>query len=626
MITETDELQIVMEYVAGGSLADTLEHKGSLPGHRVAELIAQVADALAIAHDHELLHLNIKPSNILLDSEGGPVLSDFGHARLTATTGQPTSTNAAYFDPALAEGQPAGPPSDIYSLGAICYQALTGAAPFSGDTPLQILRSARTQPLRPLVEAAPDVSPALARAVERAMARRPQDRFQTASELSSALRQAIGMPVIDFGDTPTRKRASRERPRRARPKLARPRHKAPAPVPERAPSVSSPQMPAWSWRHRRSGMALALALALGGIVIAGALILPRALSSKTEQEAARRALPTGKAPASQPDQPAIQPSPPVPSLPAEPPPEIPAPTTDSPPAPPPDGPRTRTPPAGSESTEPAAQAAPPAAVEPASPSPSPIPPAVPRPIVFTANSDGNKEIYLVNDDGTGLTNLTRNAASDRQPALSPDGSEVAFVSNREGDDDIYIIKTDRSSIRKLTDNDATDLAPAWSPDGARIAFASQREGRAEIYVIGADGSGERRLTQNTGTHPIWSPDGAKIAFASLHENANSEIHVINADGSAETRITENSAVELEPDWSSDGRMAFTTTREGTLPGIYMMNADGTAQTKVTSGQSPAWSIGGTRLAFCRFGNLYVQEADGTQKRIVNDKKAADTDW
>jgi serine/threonine protein kinase len=229
--TEADELLIAMEYAAGGSLADMLESKGRLLGHSVAMLIAEVADALALAHSQGLLHLDIKPSNILLNSEGWPVLSDFGHARLTATTGQPTSSNAEYFDPALAEGQPPGPPSDVYSLGVVCYEALTGAVPFSGDTSLQILRSARTQPFRPLLEAAPDTSPVLARAVERAMARRPQDRFQTAGELSSALRQAIGRAAAGSDAAPAPGKAFRPWP-----KLAWPKRRARAPVPASTPT------------------------------------------------------------------------------------------------------------------------------------------------------------------------------------------------------------------------------------------------------------------------------------------------------------------------------------------------------------------------------------------------------
>jgi len=132
-----------------------------------------------------------------------------------------------------------------------------------------------------------------------------------------------------------------------------------------------------------------------------------------------------------------------------------------------------------------------------------------RRIAFTSRRDGNYEVYLMNADGTGQQNLTRNAADDHVHvgAWSPDGRRLVFHSNRGGNRDIYVMAADGSGQRNLTRNPAADLFAAWSPDGTRIAF-TRRRGIAEISeisVMNADGSGQRDLTRLGGAAPAWSP-------------------------------------------------------------------------------------------------------------------------
>ena len=129
-------------------------------------------------------------------------------------------------------------------------------------------------------------------------------------------------------------------------------------------------------------------------------------------------------------------------------------------------------------------------------------------IAFTSDRDGNREIYVMNPDGTGQTRLTSNPAEDAFPAWSPDGSKIAFASDRDGNEEVYVMNADGSEPRRLTYNPTFDGWPAWSPDGSKIAFTSYRDS-PEIYVMGADGSNQTRLTRNSAwdEYPVWSPRG-----------------------------------------------------------------------------------------------------------------------
>lgn len=170
-------------------------------------------------------------------------------------------------------------------------------------------------------------------------------------------------------------------------------------------------------------------------------------------------------------------------------------------------------------------------------------------IAYRNNGSGEYNIYAMNANGSGRTNLTNNPAFDVAPAWSPDGSKIAFHSNRDGDAEVHVMNADGSGVTNLTSNSSWDGHPAWSPDGSKIAFTSDRDGNNEVYVMNADGSGQTNLTNNPeqDSAPAFSPDGSKIAFPSRRDG-NYEIYVMNADGSALMRLTVDPASDMAPHW------------------------------------------------------------------------------
>ena len=189
---------IVMELVDGGTLADYLRERGQLDVTEATDIADAVLAALAAAHAVGLVHRDIKPGNVLLPREGGVRLADFGIAKgvqeatagLTAT-GQVIGT-AAYLSPEQVEGHPATPASDVYGMGIVLYEMLTGSPPFSGGTPLAIALAHTTRPVPSLRAARPDVPPELAGVVERALAKDPAARYPDAEALRRALRGEPG--------------------------------------------------------------------------------------------------------------------------------------------------------------------------------------------------------------------------------------------------------------------------------------------------------------------------------------------------------------------------------------------------------------------------------------------------
>ena len=195
---------MVMEYIDGGTLQDRmadLARDGKyLPLDQVMAILDQIAEALDYAHKKDVIHRDIKPSNILLSSSGEAFLADFGIARMVSTT-QFTSTGAllgtpTYMSPEQCKGQGLTSVSDIYSLGVILYELLTGQVPFSADTPLELIQKCVNEPLLPPSLLRPGLPKSIEAVVEKALAKDPAERYQSASELTQAMTQVLTKDVI----------------------------------------------------------------------------------------------------------------------------------------------------------------------------------------------------------------------------------------------------------------------------------------------------------------------------------------------------------------------------------------------------------------------------------------------
>ena len=194
-----DTYYIAMEFLDGRTLKELIVSRGAAPINVAIEYGRQILSALRFAHRHGIVHRDIKPHNVLVDAEGRVKVTDFGIAR--AGTSQMTETGsivgtAQYLSPEQARGGEVDPRSDLYSLGVVLYELLTGKTPFDGETPVEIAMKHLSNAPKPPSKLRSEIPPELDKVVLRALAKNPDERYQSADEMEADLeRVARGAPV-----------------------------------------------------------------------------------------------------------------------------------------------------------------------------------------------------------------------------------------------------------------------------------------------------------------------------------------------------------------------------------------------------------------------------------------------
>ncbi|MCB9076850.1 MAG: protein kinase [Anaerolineaceae bacterium] len=222
---------LVMSFVESGDLSELMQGK-RLPLPEISRIITQVGDALDYAHAQGVVHRDIKPSNILVDQRGNCLLTDFGLAKMVAGASEKLTATGfvvgtpAYMAPEQGLGEPADGRSDIYALGIILYELMTGQVPFQAETPIAVVMKHIHDPLISPRNFQADISEPVERVILKALAKNPEDRFATAGDMVRAFQAAINTtdPITRLDPIhPTATHISKAKPPVAKPSTQPPR-------------------------------------------------------------------------------------------------------------------------------------------------------------------------------------------------------------------------------------------------------------------------------------------------------------------------------------------------------------------------------------------------------------------
>jgi len=604
---------LVMDFIEGEDLRQRMERAGILPEDEVILIGAAICDALSYLHARKppILHRDIKPGNIKISPDGHIFLVDFGLAKIHQGN-QATTTGARAMTPGYSPPEQYGTArtdtrTDIYSLGATLYAALTGVIPEDG-----LARAMDNAELTPLRKRNAEVSRHLAVAIEKAMEVDPGDRFQTADDLKVALlnsksmtQQLLGTYTVAPPPSATEKKSDPKSPNALTHSL---RPEEYAFVSPRKKQIER------SRRSRRILFSALLAVLVLGI-LGGAFFFPNS---------ARRMFPFLAAPEETATQ--VEPVHVTEIVPID------APITEE-----------AVTPVVPSTVEPTLPAAPPQG------NPTPFG-ADYLQVAYASTRTGVAQIYLtglLSDDATAITNMPGGAC---QPSWSPDGTRLVFISpcaikkDTYQGSDLYIVNVDGSGLLQIpTSPGGGDFEPAWSPNGKTIAFTSMRDGYMQIYSYSVDDGKVSRLvttpTNKPARQPSWSPDGKKIIYA-YQRVATYELWQMSSLGSNEKQIFVSGDVlsNQYPIWSPDGGYILFSQRSEAdfiFPSLFSIKVGGdNLALKINMGvlsvEDVDYSPGGNWIAYESGGDrgyhvLYSTPSGANQARITEDVTFDDFD-
>ena len=247
-------------------------------------------------------------------------------------------------------------------------------------------------------------------------------------------------------------------------------------------------------------------------------------------------------------------------------------------------------------------------------------------IVFTTDRSGNADVYIVDADGTGGKQLTKDGASDDQPCLSPDGSKVVFISGRKGNNDVWVVKSGGGGEKQLTKTDEDEYDPSFSADGASVIFTRKVNGANKVIERDIDSGAETELADGymgrtasdgtlvyvsaeagneelfvggvnltnsakSDTWPSFSPDGSKVIFTS-RRSGDYDTYIMNRDGSSARALLSSESDEGRAVISPDGGYIAVSVEEGADYEILIYDIDGNFVNKLTDNEDadyePHW--------------------------------------
>jgi tRNA A-37 threonylcarbamoyl transferase component Bud32 len=502
---EDGQPYFVMRFMNGGSLSDRLKN-GPIPLSDVARLYERLAPALDEAHAKGIIHRDLKPGNILFDQHDEPYISDFGIAKLsesqTNVTGSAIVGTPAYMSPEQAQGEGIDGRSDIYGMGVILFEMLTGQQPYQGDTPMSVVVKHITDPVPHILDVKPDLPPATEGVIEKAMAKNRDERFPTVKAIADALNAVargeapdLTVPAVtSTGETtPAMTRVSKKAGAKAVSELeatvmAKRDQKA------LATEIAAPVRKSTAWIGIVVAMVIVLALAGTGIFIFRDKIPFLAGPAPTQTRLATLAAST---------LPVVPPTQP--------------PTSQ-----------------GSPTAKP---------TEALVPTVTPTTEASGLPVLGGADQiaflNGNN-VWVMNVDGSNLHQLTDDGAAKSELQWTPDGQSVVYLSGTLVQMVSFAAKGLPSTISSFLEAKALD-AFEISPNGKNVAISLNHElfvvpfdlaalakAHSRLNLIGMKGCFQYGTNPNEqGTYEVrWSSDGSKIAVGILGVDAGRQVDLV----------------------------------------------------------------------------------------------------